>query len=215
MFQSLEFLSKNFHFPGKNTPLRQERIFRYDMAMNSENLWAPWRMVYLRALERKSRQAHIPAPGSPDPEPCFFSQYWKTPDQDEQNGIVYRDETGIILLNRYPYTNGHLLTALGEPRPTLLDYPTEQRAAFWRLIEIGMALMQHTIEPQGINVGINIGKAAGAGVPEHIHGHLVPRWSGDTNFMTAVGDIRVIPDSLEMMGRAYRSAFDDFDPSAV
>ena len=182
--------------------------------MKSENLWAPWRMVYLRTLERKAHQASLPA-GSTKEEPCFFTLYWQTPADDAKNGVIYRNESGIVLLNRYPYTNGHLLTALGEPQPSLFDYSPEQRAAFWRLTEIAMALMQKTIEPQGINMGINIGRAAGAGVPEHIHGHLVPRWSGDTNFMTAVGDIRVIPDSLELMCRAYRATAEEFDPTTI
>src|SRR5262245_65250801 len=87
------------------------------------------------------------------------------------------------MLNAYPYANGHLLVALGEARPTLLDYTPEQRAALWRLVETATDLMQRALEPQGINFGINQGRAAGAGVPQHLHAHLVPRWGGDVNFM--------------------------------
>ena len=112
----------------------------------------------------------------------------------------------MVVLNRYPYSNGHLLVALGEPRPTLLEYEPQHRAAFWELVEIGFDLLQRTLSPQGINMGINQGRAAGAGIPEHLHAHLVPRWSGDTNFMTVVGDIRVIPDSLEKMAETFRKA---------
>jgi ATP adenylyltransferase len=119
---------------------------------------------------------------------------------------VHRDAHGIILLNRYPYANGHLLVALGEARPTLLDYEPAQRSAFWRLVERGLALMQRALSPQGINLGINEGEAAGAGLPEHLHAHLVPRWSADTNFMSVVGHVRVIPDALEDVAKLYRDA---------
>jgi ATP adenylyltransferase len=115
----------------------------------------------------------------------------------------------MVLLNRYPYANGHLLVALGDPRPALLDYEPAQREAFWSLIETGVALMQRTLTPQGVNIGINQGSAAGAGVPEHLHAHLVPRWNGDTNFISTIGQVRVIPDALESMARAYRETAGD------
>jgi ATP adenylyltransferase len=175
---------------------------RYHTTMNNENLWAPWRMAYLRDLERKA--AAVGDPG--EAEACFLSLYWLTPDRDREHHVIYRDEQGMILLNRYPYSNGHLLVALGEPRPNLMDYDPPQRAAFWRLVELAMELMQGALAPQGINMGINIGRAAGAGIPEHVHAHLVPRWSGDTNFITTVGGVRIIPDSLEVMAEQYREA---------
>ena len=169
--------------------------------MNQENLWAPWRMAYLQDLDRR-RDA---ADGRTDDDPAgFLARYWSQPEADGENLVIARTEAGMVLLNRYPYANGHLLVALGEPRPTLLDYDPAQRAAFWHLIEIAMDLMQRTINPQGINVGINQGAAAGAGVPHHLHGHLVPRWNADTNFITTVGAVRVIPDALERMAAAYR-----------
>ena len=168
--------------------------------MNQENLWAPWRMAYLRELERKAADAGWDNTSGGN----FLAEYWYAPKHDETNLIVYRDEKGIILLNRYPYSNGHLLVALGEARPRLLDYEPGQRAAFWTLLEIGIELMQKTLHPQGINTGINEGRAAGAGVPEHLHAHIVPRWSGDTNFITVVGQVRVIPDALEAMAAQYR-----------
>ena len=174
----------------------------YHAAMNQENLWAPWRMAYLRELER--RCANL---GGTDLSPDnFLAEYWAQPQRDEINLVIHRDRHGMILLNRYPYANGHLLIALGEARPTLLDYDPDQRAAFWRLVETGCELMQRALTPQGINMGINQGRAAGAGVPEHLHAHLVPRWSADTNFMTVVGSVRVIPDALEAMAEMYRNA---------
>ena len=168
--------------------------------MNHENLWAPWRTAYLRELKRKAE-----ALGKPDLDAGpFLIEYFKNPQQDEANHVVYRNEQGILLLNRYPYAAGHLLVALGDPRPTLMDYDPPQRAAFWGLIELGTDLIERTFHPQGINTGINQGRAAGAGVPEHLHAHLVPRWHADTNFMSVVGQIRVVPDSLEGVARQYR-----------
>lgn len=120
----------------------------------------------------------------------------------------------MILLNAYPYSNGHLLVALGTPRPGLLDYDPDQRAALWRLVDLAMLMMQRALEPQGVNVGLNQGRAAGAGVPQHLHVHLVPRWTGDVNFITAVGQIRVVPSALEQMASRYRAALAAIAPPA-
>ena len=173
-----------------------------------ENLWAPWRMAYLNDLSRRVKATGhdwpIEAP-RPDADQ-FLVNYFNTPALDEINHVVFRNSHGIILLNRYPYANGHLMIALGDARPALLDYDAEQRVQFWRLIEIAMDLMQRTLSPQGVNVGINQGSAAGAGIPGHLHAHLVPRWAGDTNFISVVGQVRVIPQSLEAMAGQYRQA---------
>lgn len=170
--------------------------------MNHENLWAPWRMAYLRELERKADGQEI----TDVPAENFLAAYWATPEADVEHHVVCRDEHGMILLNRYPYANGHLLVALGEARPTLLDYEPVQRATLWRLIEIATELVQRALHPQGVNLGINQGRAAGAGVPEHLHAHVIPRWSGDTNFITTVAQVRVNPDALEQMAVQYRAA---------
>lgn len=163
--------------------------------MNHENLWAPWRSAYLSELKRRADEL-----GQPELETGpFLSEYFRDPKRDEANHVVYRDAQGIILLNRYPYAGGHLLVALGEPRPTLLDYEPAQRAAFWKLVEIATELIERTFHPQGINIGINQSRAAGAGLPDHLHAHLVPRWHGDTNFMPVLGDVKVIAQSLESL----------------
>jgi ATP adenylyltransferase len=168
--------------------------------MNFENLWAPWRMVYLRELTRKAETLGDAEPGAGP----FLSEYFKHPQQDEANHVVYRNEFGMLVLNLYPYACGHLLAALGNPRPTLLDYEPPQRAEFWKLVELGADLIERTFHPQGINMGINQGLAAGAGLPDHLHAHLVPRWNADTNFITVVGQIRIVPDSLESVARQYQ-----------
>lgn len=172
-----------------------------DEAVSQANLHAPWRLAYLESLTSSDRSA-APSTG------CFLRDYWLNPASDRANHVILREADGMVLLNRYPYANGHLLVALGESRPTLLDYAPEQRAALWRLTDLAAALMTETLEPQGINIGVNQGRAAGAGVPEHLHVHLVPRWGGDTNFITVVGQVRIVPASLEAMWERYRAAWE-------
>jgi ATP adenylyltransferase len=170
------------------------------------SLWAPWRLAYLRSLDQNAAaaggdaRAATSAPGDGD----FLRAAWERPDLDGANHVVQRSAEGLILLNRYPYANGHLLVALGAARSALLDYDAAQRAAFWTLVDRAVELCRRALEPQGVNIGVNEGRAAGAGVPTHLHAHIVPRWSGDTNFMTVVGAVRVIPDSLDRMAERYR-----------
>jgi ATP adenylyltransferase len=163
-----------------------------------ELLQAPWRLDYLEAIG-KAEQASGVSTGS------FLLDYWRDPPGDGRNHVILRTADGLILLNAFPYASGHLLVALGEPRPRLLDYTPPQRGRLWALTELAADLMERALEPQGINVGINQGRAAGAGVPSHFHIHLVPRWGGDVNFMTVVGQVRVIPSSLDAMAERYRS----------
>lgn len=170
--------------------------------MKTQNLWAPWRMQYIESLEGGP-------PGScPDAAPgrSFLLDYWENPQRDAEHFVIERDAHGMILLNLYPFTNGHLLVALGDARPRLLDYGPAQRAALWALVDRGTDLLERALNCQGVNIGINQGRAAGAGVPQHLHAHVVPRWSGDTNFITVVGEIRVIPAALEVMYQRLRDA---------
>ena len=166
------------------------------------SLWAPWRMSYIRSLESRAATA---AAGDQATSGNFLAAAWSRPDLDREQHVVFRDQRGLILLNRYPYTNGHLLVALGEVQPSIERYRPEDRAHFWRLMELAMDLCRRTFDPQGMNVGLNLGRAGGAGLPEHLHGHVVPRWAGDTNFMSVIGSTRMIPDSLERAWEAYRA----------
>lgn len=189
----------------------------------AHQLWAPWRLSYLEMLAQAA-----PAPGTPSgaarnthavasapaPAPCFLRRYWLDPAQDGPNHVIARtgDERtgrgGMILLNRYPYSNGHLLVCLGESRPRLLDYSVEQRAELWSMVDLATDLLEKALMPQGVNIGLNQGSAAGAGVPEHVHIHVVPRWAGDVNFMSVCASIRVIPSSLDDMARRLREVWD-------
>ncbi len=159
-------------------------------------------------MDQKEKGSGPPASGSGS----FLLDYWRDPGSDEKNHIIVRTDHGLILLNAFPYANGHLLVALGDARPTLLDYEPAQRAQMWELTELAAELMQKTLEPQGINIGVNQGRAAGAGVPQHLHVHLVPRWGGDVNFMTTVGQVRVIPAALEAMAGRYRAVWNARGP---
>ena len=166
-------------------------------------LHAPWRLQYLEAMDEQEKTG---TPGAPSGS--FLLDYFRTPANDEMNHVIVRTDAGLILLNGFPYAGGHLLVALGEPRPTLLDYTPDQRAALWRLVDCATDLVTQTLQPQGVNIGVNQGRAAGAGVPGHLHVHLVPRWGGDTNFITVVGQVRIIPASLETMAERYRKTWE-------
>ncbi len=169
---------------------------------------APWRDAYMRSLAASTGECD---PRGASPSGCFLSDYWNAPEKDEHNHVVARVGSGatggMILLNRFPYANGHLLAALGEGRGTLTEYTDEQQAALWALVSIATELVERTLKPQGLNIGINQGSAGGAGVPQHLHAHVVPRWNGDVNFATVVGQIRVIPSALETMASRYRATW--------
>jgi ATP adenylyltransferase len=175
-------------------------------------LWAPWRLDYLERLGRAEK------PGADAPNPTrrgdtnFLRAQWLDPASDQANHVIVRTAHGLILLNRYPYANGHLLVALGDGRARLMDYDPDQRRRFWTLLDAAIDLVETALEPQGINAGLNQGRAAGAGVPDHLHAHVVPRWGGDVNFITVVGQVRVVPSSLEAMARRLRSAWALIDP---
>ena len=188
---------------------------REDVGFGPSAIWAPWRLAYIESLSdgggssdnadvKKANFGGSTLGGSGS----FLLDYWRSPECDAANHVIERTDDGLILLNKYPYSNGHLLVALGDARPTLLDYEVEQRAALWVLVDRAAGLVEQTLEPQGLNIGINQGKAGGAGVPSHLHVHVIPRWGGDTNFMTSVGGVRVIPAALEAMYGRYLKVVD-------
>ena len=150
-----------------------------------EWLWAPWRMPYLRKATKTEA-----------PSDCFFCDYVGTPRQDRKNLVLHRGEHVFAVLNRYPYTGGHLMVAPYAHKGDLELLGSDARA---ELMDVGIlmkALLARVLKPHGFNLGINLGRPAGAGVPGHVHLHVVPRWNGDVNFMTAVGNVKVIPQAL-------------------
>jgi ATP adenylyltransferase len=117
-------------------------------------------------------------------------------DKDRENLILYRGKTAFVMLNAFPYTNGHLLVAPYRQTPEIGDLRDEELLEIQQLVVNGIEWIRATYKPDGFNIGVNLGSASGAGIPMHIHWHIVPRWAGDTNFMTSVGDVRVLPESL-------------------
>lgn len=149
------------------------------------SLWAPWRLEYVSTI--KERRA----------EGCFLCRYWNEPEKDRENHVVWRTELCYVVLNLYPYTNGHALVCPAAHKGSLDDLTKEELLEMMWLTRDVHALLGRAVHAQGANVGMNFGHCAGAGLPEHLHMHVVPRWSGDTNFMTVLGDVRVIPQAMD------------------
>jgi len=156
-----------------------------------KRLWAPWRLDYVKSL----RDAD---------ERCIFCV---PPDESEDRArhIVVRRPNCIALLNRYPYNNGHLLVAPARHVATLVELGDDEMTALMRLLRDLVELLDQTLGPQGYNIGLNLGRAAGAGILEHLHFHLVPRWAGDTNFMPVTAGTKVIPESLDALWELLRA----------
>jgi len=124
------------------------------------------------------------------------------------NLIAYRGEYSFVILNRYPYTSGHLMVIPFVHKPNIEELDSGTRAEMMELTSRCTAVLTSIYRPQGFNVGINMGEAAGAGVKEHVHIHIVPRWMGDTNFMSSVGGTRVLPEALEDTYKRVKAIFD-------
>jgi len=147
-----------------------------------KNLWAPWRMDYINELR--------------EPGNCFLCEAGAS-SEDRDNLVFYRGTDCFAILNRYPYNNGHALIAPLAHKADLEDLSSEETLELMRMTTRVKGALQEIMSPQGFNIGINLGTVAGAGVPGHLHIHIVPRWQGDTNFMPVVGQTKVIPQSLD------------------
>ncbi|MEX0653160.1 MAG: HIT domain-containing protein [Phycisphaeraceae bacterium] len=172
--------------------------------MRNENLWAPWRIDYIRGLG----DASTATPAATDAG-CFLCDAADAALSDDElveRLVLLRDERGLLMLNRYPYTNGHLLVAPRDHLPDLSDMTADQRTGLIELTELANRLLTTTLNPQGVNLGMNLGRCAGAGVPGHAHMHVVPRWNGDVNFMHVVAGVRVIPQDLHQSYRDLKQA---------
>jgi ATP adenylyltransferase len=152
-----------------------------------DHLWAPWRLAYVAAPK---------APGAE--EPCFICRGLGE-DDDRRNLIVRRTPLAVALLNRFPYNNGHLLVAPRAHKGRLDELTPDELLETMEAVRLLVNLLGGLMRPDGYNVGLNLGAAAGAGLPGHLHWHVVPRWHGDTNFMPVVSDTRVIVQSLDAL----------------
>ena len=149
--------------------------------MPEERLWAPWRLDYIRG---------------PKPDECIFCSKPEAGD-DRANLVVARRERCFVMLNAYPYNNGHLMVSPYAHLPSIEDLDDDTALELMRLTQRSIAAIRDAYAPEGFNVGINQGKIAGAGVEDHVHLHVVPRWGADTNFMPVIGGTRVLPQSLD------------------
>ena len=147
------------------------------------NLWAPWRIKYIQGLSDKSD--------------CFLCDYLTSPDKDAENYVLWRTEQALVVFNKFPYNNGHLLIAPVRHVPDLEQLPDDELLALMRLVRDCQQVLTAAIRPHGFNVGMNFGRCAGAGLPEHLHIHVVPRWNGDTNYMHVCSDTDVISQGLD------------------
>ena len=156
-----------------------------------KQLWSPWRMEYIESLKQDG---------------CVFCQTIEEEDGKE-NLIIVRGETSFVILNRYPYTSGHIMVLPFIHIPKLSEIDQKTRTEMMELVSKATEVLQRVYKPEGFNVGINMGEAAGAGIEDHLHIHIVPRWKGDTNFMSAVGETRVLPEELEETHRRICAAW--------
>ncbi|HEY2715740.1 MAG TPA: HIT domain-containing protein [Solirubrobacterales bacterium] len=162
--------------------------------MANFRIWAPWRLVYVKDASKDNE------------EECIFCAK-PAQDDDEANLIVHRGERSFVILNLFPYTNGHLMVAPYAHLGRLQELGSETLAEMMALAQRGMDRLEQVYDPHGYNVGFNQGRVAGAGVEHHIHMHVVPRWGGDTNFMPVIADTKVMPQSIEQSYEALKGAF--------
>ncbi len=145
-----------------------------------KQIWAPWRIEYIQIQK---------------PEGCILCDKPKQKD-DAANYILYRGERNFIIMNSYPYNPGHLMIAPYRHVANLEELTDEERREHFEMVSRSVKILREVFNPAGFNIGMNLGKIAGAGIDDHIHTHIVPRWQGDTNFMPVIADVRVIPEAL-------------------
>ena len=157
-----------------------------------DRLWSPWRLEYVAGREPKTG--------------CIFCD--ATLEAESSSLIVFKGNTCYVILNLYPYNNGHLMVVPYRHLATFGDLSIDELAEIGLLIQRAEAALMEAYQPHGLNVGVNLGKPAGAGVLDHLHVHIVPRWNGDTNFMTVVGEMRVLPENVGASAERLRPIFE-------
>ena len=157
-----------------------------------KHLWAPWRMEYI---------------GGEQPPGCLFCRVIENPHDPDADLVVWRPEDAIVIMNKFPYNPGHAIVAPKAHVPGLEDLDDNQTTHLMRALRRTIEVLRRTLTPNGFNVGANIGRAAGAGIPDHVHLHVVPRWDGDTNFMPVIDDVKVVPEALAQTAAKLRDAF--------
>ena len=156
-----------------------------------KHIWAPWRIEYIRSAK---------------PKGCILCDHPAAKDDDKYM-ILYRGKKNYIILNLYPYNPGHLMVAPFRHISTPEAMTAEEKHEHFDIVTMGLKALREEFKPEGFNVGINLGKPAGAGIDDHTHTHIVPRWNGDTNFITAIGDVRVVAEAMEDTYKKLKARF--------
>ncbi len=160
--------------------------------MSLEHLWAGWRLPYIEDTDRAQDERLIPRPR----DLTLFEAIFQAELPDEERYVLWTGDTCFALLNAFPYTNGHLMVLPQRGVTSLNDLTDREYAELWEGVRAATQAVEAAYSPEGINVGLNLGRGAGAGIPDHVHVHVLPRWGGDTNFMTTVANTRVLPESI-------------------
>ena len=165
--------------------------------MSLERLWAGWRSPYVETADA----------GSAGGGECVFCRILSSDEPGEQTYVVWRDESSAALLNAYPYVSGHLMVMPVRHVAELEDLRADEVTSLWGAVTSAVGSLKRAYHPDGLNVGANLGRSAGAGIPGHLHVHVLPRWSGDTNFMTTIAESRVLPEALLITYEKVRAAW--------
>ncbi len=172
--------------------------------MSLEHLWAGWRREYIvEATERERAGGGV----SHAAEDCVFCRLAESGPPSEENLVVWRGALTFVVLNAYPYASGHVLVLPLRHVGPLAELTEGESAELWSATQEAVAAIERAYEPDGLNMGANLGRAAGAGLPGHLHLHVLPRWSGDTNFMTSVAETRVMPETLQLSWKRLADAW--------
>ena len=168
-----------------------------DRARAMDRMWAGWRSTYVAAAGN----------GALAGEGSIFRRILDSGLPDEETHVVWRGELVFAILNAFPYTSGHMLVMPYREVPEIEDLTPEEAADLWAAVRDAVVAVKAAYAPQGVNVGLNLGEAAGAGIPSHLHVHVLPRWNADSNFMTSVAEARVLPESLGDSWARLRAAW--------
>jgi ATP adenylyltransferase len=168
-----------------------------------ENLWAGWRHDYIVEATERERAGGLAS----DRESCVFCRLAESGPPSVDNLVVWRGEWSFVVLNAYPYGSGHVLVLPLRHVGTLGGLDEHESTEVWAATRDAVSAIERAYEPDGLNMGANLGRAAGAGIPDHVHLHVLPRWSGDTNFMTSVAGTRVMPETLQVAWKKLREAW--------
>jgi ATP adenylyltransferase len=171
--------------------------------MSLEHLWAGWRRDYIADATARARAGDT----EQDESSCVFCRLAASGPPSEDNLVVWRGALTFVVLNAYPYTSGHVLVLPLRHVGPLSDLTDAESAELWSATQQAVAAIESAYEPDGLNMGANLGHAAGAGLPSHVHLHVLPRWSGDTNFMTTVAETRVMPETLQLSWKRLTDAW--------